>query len=1119
MSKATINVPVLVQNIKVDENYQYYIRPLFFPNPVATHRRYEVAVSYFKQAVRSHFKGFELQRYNANQLLWYTFNPKMNHRLLKMEFIAGKQTIRGKFSVVTFKLQDITFVCLPTFSSYVFMVEKEFSSKKQIAIRTREVIEGLLRDFKKGANTDTWDMEPHYSAKGEFTTLLEFNVNVDDGKFGFESDSYNWMYALFGGAQDFSGEVEIEKVGVDLNELYPTNLKRAFEREDLVKQLTRVVYQKENTPIVLVGGEGVGKSSLVQEVVYRYKTSNKLQNANKLTKFWHIDPTRIIAGMSIVGMWQKRFESILQHVQERLYKEHKIKKTDKILIDNVVAMLRIGKSASNNMTLSDVLRTYLEKRLIQVVVVATPEEWKIIQEKDRRFADLFQVIRVQEPSRVTAVKMILEQRKLLEIENECNISVPAVRQLFTIQRNYFKRKSLPGSVAKLLNQLTTKYKFRSIDVEEVQQEFRQYSGLNMQMFDDAYVFEDQEVRKNIEASLIGQPEAVTALTSLVHVIKAKLTNPNKPLGSFLFIGPTGVGKTEAAKILCRYLLGNEDKLMRFDMNEYIDESALSRLIGDYYNPEGQLTGKIRYNPFGVLLFDEIEKAHPKVHDLLLQVLDDGRLTDSLGRTVDFANTIIIMTSNIGAQQVDQKLGFETIGASDNAIYNKAVENFFRPEFINRIGKIIIFNSLELQNILEIAKLQIQNLLKRDGFVRRTTILNISTEALEWVARRGYNSKMGGRALRRQIEKDLTAFTADQLVRTRIENPVIFDISLKDGKLAPRIQILDFVEPLLDNWLPNIPEEKRLKPFYGFLLRELEQIEDEIKRLEERWDEEDEEEDEDELIVIDADNKDSIDWQYYEFKNQIADKKEHFNRILLGFRSKYLDNIATNAFRLKTSTSSIIYNRPESTSKIDRILMKDKLFQKSALDELRYVYQNSPDQFDRQQSAYLEDLLDMAFMKLRVGSMHKNEPDKVAITISSTISNQGDDEIEFLQECYVALLDHLDIGFKKIDNKIEAEDHGLYTLLSSEHGFHLFYRSHQNPLPIQVEITKEGKNDAEMNPHVIRLYDIWLGKENKASTVTDLRTGFTNQATITSSEFKLFLYAGLSTDYRLEYNRN
>lgn len=1117
MSKATINVPVLVQNTKVDEHYQYYIRPLFFPNPVATHRRYEVAVSYFKQAVIGHFKGFELKRYNADQLLWYTFSPKLNHRLLKMEFIAGKQTVRGKFSVVTFELQGITFVCLPTFSSYVFMLEEGETSKKDIAIRTREVIERLLRDYKKGAKLDTWDMEPHYAAKGEFTTTLEFNVNVNDGKFGFEGDTYEWMYALFGGTQDFSGEVELEKVGVDLNELYPTNLKRAFEREDLVAQLTRVIYQKENTPIVLVGGEGVGKSSVMQEVVYRYKTRNKHKNATKISKFWHIDPTRVIAGMSIVGMWQKRFESILQHVQERLQKEHKIKDTDKILIDNVVAMLRIGKSASNNMTLSDVLRTYLEKRLIQVVVVASPEEWKIIQEKDRRFADLFQVIRVQEPSRTTAVKMILEQRKLLEIENECSISVPAIRQLFTIQRNYFKRKALPGSVAKLLKQLTTKYKFRTIDVEEVQEEFKQYSGLNVQIFDDAYVFEEQEVRKNIEASLIGQPQAVGALADLVQVIKAKLTNPEKPLGSFLFIGPTGVGKTEAAKILCRYLLGNEDKLMRFDMNEYIDESALSRLVGDYYNPEGQLTGKIRYNPFGVLLFDEIEKAHPKVHDLLLQVLDDGRLTDSLGRTVDFANTIIIMTSNIGAQQVDQKLGFETIGASDNAIYNKAVENFFRPEFINRIGKIIIFNALELQNILEIAKLQIQNLLKRDGFVRRTTILNISTEALEWVARRGYNSKMGGRALRRQIEKDLTAFTADQLVRTRIENPVIFDISLKDGKLAPSIKILDFVEPLQENWLPNVPEEKRLKPFYGFLLRELDQIEAKIKKLEEKWDEEAEDDDEDELIVIDANNEEDLDWQYYEFKNQIVDKKEHFNRILLGFRSKYLDNIATNAFRLKTSTSSIIYNRPTSTSKIDRILMKDKLFQKSALDELKYVYQNSPDQFDRQQSAYLEDLLDISFMKLRVAGMYSNEPDKIEVRITSSISNQGEDEIEFLQECYTNLLDHLDIGFKKIDNCIEAEDYGLYELLKNEDGFHLFYRSHQNPLPIQVEITKKGLDRNDLNPHVIRLYDIWLGKDNKASTVTDLRTGFTNQAAITSSEFKLFLYAGLSTTYRLEYH--
>ena len=253
-------------------------------------------------------------------------------------------------------------------------------------------------------------------------------------------------------------------------------------------------------------------------------------------------------------------------------------------------------------------------------------------------------------------------------------------------------------------------------------------------------------------------------------------------------------------------------MMRFDMNEYIDGGAVHRLIGDEHNPEGHLTGKVRYQPYGIVLFDEIEKAHPRVHDLLLQVLDDGRLTDSLGKTVDFTGTIIIMTSNVGARAASAQVGFDTGQRDDSSVYRKAVENRFRPEFINRIDRIVIFESLQLEHILSIARLQIKELLKRDGFVRRTTILNISSDALEWVARRGYDEKMGGRALKRQIEKDLTTLSAEQLITTHTDNPIIFDILFEDQKLVPKITPLAFCDALGEGWMPELPEISRGKRF-------------------------------------------------------------------------------------------------------------------------------------------------------------------------------------------------------------------------------------------------------------------------------------------------------------------
>lgn len=1092
MSQVTVTIPVLVQHTHINEQQQYYISPVFYRSPIGVNRRYEQAVAQFKKEVRAHFKGYAIGRNNANHLLWYLFNPILKHYIFDFNFIASKQLFRGKVSVVVFELQGQWFACLPSFSSFTFVLE-EGNKKAAIKAQTQTIIEKLLRLYRKEQQVTTVDLEGFWAEKGEFVTVLTFKLNVTYQQFKFTHGAEDWFFTFFGGQENFDGADEVSKVGQNLNELYPANLQRAFERESLVEQLKAIIYQKENTPIVLLGADGVGKHSLIQEVVYRYCKEWTGSDAAKMQRIWQVDPTRIIAGMSVVGMWQKRFEAILQHLKTR----QKLK-SDQLLIDNVVAMLRIGKSAQNSMTLSDVLKPYLEKRQLQVILIATPEEWKLVQEKDRRFTDLFQVVRLQEPNMPTAVRMVLEYRKQLELKHACTISIPAVRQLFAIQRNYFKRKALPGSVCKLLTQLAVKHSYRTVDVEEVQAAFEIYSGLSSQIFDDSYVFEEREVEQYIRSVLIGQEAAVQCMSDAIHTIKAKLNNPDKPLGSFFFIGPTGVGKTEAAKIVCKYLLGDANKLMRFDMNEYIDAGALSRLIGDYYNPEGQLTGKVRYNPFGVILFDEIEKAHPKIHDLLLQVLDDGRLTDALGRTVDFANTIIIMTSNIGAAEVSQQLGFQTQNANPNAIYQKAVENFFRPEFINRIDQTVIFNPLELEHILKIAKLQIQSLLSRDGFVRRTTILNISEEALEWVARRGFNAKMGGRALKRQIEKDLTAFSAEQLTQTTAEQPIILSIELENGLFSPKIEVLQFAEPMQEALLPRLPNDKQMKRFYRELIEQLEKVEEQLLSVDQPMD----------YYSDEADGAEG-DWQYYDLKEQLLDLKEHANRMLLGFRSPYFDRIVSIALRLKSSgTGSIIYKN--ETSSIDKTLIKEKLFSKSALEELRYVYQNAPDQFDRYDSICLTDYINVALLDLKVQQLVADEWDRMELQIKSPISGQGKPEIKYLKAQYEKVLEDMGWVYQQQGDSFLIEGYGLEALLHAEQGYHLFYRSHQNPLPIKVSLTHQEKEKVAPvgTNQVVRLYDLSLGETHKAATITDLRTGYTNQAKMTAEEYKLLLYASL-----------
>ncbi|MEM1321566.1 MAG: AAA family ATPase [Bacteroidota bacterium] len=985
------------------------------------------------------------------------------------------------------------------------MLEKDEKGYVNINQQVEKVVRQLLKKIRN--EDDDFNAEDYFADKSEFTSSTSLNVYITEGNFQFEQEDTDWLFARQGSDHQFDGATEIEKVGNDLNSRYPAELGRAFFRDELVDRIYNIVYNPENTPLVIIGPEGVGKHTLLHEVLRRYMDLYFKGNDIEVQKIWHIDPTRIIAGMKYVGWWQKRFEAILRYVRDR-HLQHAKKKdsaSDKIMIDNVVSLLRIGKSSQNSMTLSDVLKPYLEKRQLQLILIATFEEWKILQEKDRRFSDLFQVVRVQEPNHESAIKMVLKQRHYLEIEYDCEFTIQAIKQLFAIQRNYLHRKALPGSILKLMNQLAVKYRSQNIDLPEVRDEFESFSGLNEIIFDADYTFEENEVHDAIAAQLVGQPDAVATLADAIHTIKAKLTDPTKPLASFLFIGPTGVGKTQAAKVLCDYLMGNPKHLLRFDMNEYIDAQAVHRLIGDEHNPEGHLTGKVRYRPFGIILFDEIEKAHPKVHDLLLQVLDDGRLTDSLGKTVDFSGNIIIMTSNVGAREAAGQLGFVAGQRDDSAVYRKAVENRFRPEFVNRIDRIVIFRSLEVDHILNIARLQIKDLLKRDGFVRRTTILNISTEALEWVARRGYNAKMGGRALKRQIEKDLTTLSAEQLISTHTDNPIIFSILFKEGQLVPRIIPLDFVEPIEEDWLPQLPEEARGRGFFNRLLKLVERLEYQVRRMEEENDEADSE-----LIVIGNDAGEALNWQYYHFKDQIAATKQRISTLSLGFKEKHFREGPAIPLRLKRGT---VTPRRDSVTRSIKESIRDRLFQQEALHEITEYYEYASAQFDSLETEFINSYLDVGFLLLFGKGFLREEVETIELHFQSCINGLGDQEIEFLMQHYNELLSELDIQhqIEAQEKWIRIEGHSVASLFMGETGIHLFYRSHQNPLPILVHMIKLPRTKPEQlsipdGARVIRIYD-------SNSTLTDLRSGFSNAMNISARELKLLLFSGLPKAFR------
>jgi len=1085
MSHIAFEFPVIVRTIQVGDQQVYHIKPLFLRFPEASHQRFEVAINNFKKELRTRFKGFVLDSNNRNFVLWYKFNPKLKFKTIKLEFEAGKQFVSEKFSFASFSVKGHQFVILPSFDNQILMVRKNDAGKFDYKEEVRDYIIKYLREQRK-LTGEKIEIANYVASKSAFITAVNINLNIKYDGIKLKQEWPSFFFSSVGGGEKFDGWVELTKVGRDLNLDYPSGLRRAYHCDEIVNRIYNVIYQLNNSPIVLLGKEGVGKSSIIEEIVFQYKEKNHHKNFEHQERMWLVDPTRIIAGMSIVGMWQKRFESILNHFIER--KKELKQRSDKLVISNIVSMLRIGKSSQNSMTLSDVLKPYLEKRQLQIVMIATPDEWKVLQEQDRRFADLFQVIRISEPDEETAVKMVAEQRKNIELDYSCQINSLAIPQLFSIHRNYWKHRSLPGSIIDFMRQLANKYKYRAIDAHEIRTEFEASSGLQLEIFDDTYLLDGKELRKEIAKNLVGQEDAVECLVNVIHTIKAKLNDPEKPFGSFLFIGPTGVGKTQAAKVLCNFLTGNKEQLIRFDMNEYIDAYSVDRLIGDAANPQGQLTGAVRYKPFGIILFDEIEKAHSKVHDLLLQVLDDGRLTDSQGRTVDFTNSIIIMTSNVGAQDAKAKVGFSSSNDEEALIFRKAVERNFRPEFVNRIDQIVIFNPLELHHIYRIAELQIKELLSRDGFVRRTTLLNVSPDALKWVAERGFNSRMGGRALKRQIERDLTTLSAEQLIAHYSDQPILFEIQLKDKKLFPVITPLDFVDALPTDWLPVMPEERSGKRFYRKLLGKLDSLETRLLR--------------DHSVLINAGDLDRDTIHAFTLRDSFEEMREHYRRQELGFGHDIIQQNHVIPMRLKRVRSSSFVANNEGSEKAMREMHKDKYFQKEGLEELNTVYKYSQNQFDKTISSYFNDYLNFEFLATFTKGFLKDNLEEIEVQFTSYISNSGKDEIEYLLEIYKNLANDLGVEYKvnkKLGN-LTIKGFNISKILDREQGIHLFYITHHSPIPIKLTLRKNGK--------VLRDYYKIIRVYNGTDTLTDIRSGYTTAINLTALELKLLVYAGM-----------
>ena len=370
-------------------------------------------------------------------------------------------------------------------------------------------------------------------------------------------------------------------------------------------------------------------------------------------------------------------------------------------------------------------------------------------------------------------------------------------------------------------------------------------------------------------------------------------------------------------------------------------------------------------------------------------------------------------------------------------------------------------------------------------------MNISQEALEWVAQRGFNERMGGRALKRQIEKDLTSLSAEQLISSYSEQPILFDIDYDGTQLIPKINLLEFVTSLEEGWLPTLPDERHGRRFYGDLIKRLEKIERQSNRGQS----------EDGIIVV-GDEKESLNWQHYHFTNRMAEVKERLKLMMAGFRDRYFTEAPAIPLRLKRIRNT--HSMGVRSDKAVKEMAKDHFFQQEAIQELTDDASYAPPIFDNMGTEFIDNFLNVFILEGAAKRFLRKESDQVLIRIQTAVAGLGKEEIVLLHEQYIKVFEALDISFQASTNSslIELEGYGLYDLLKDETGIHLFYGIQQAMIPIKIMVERKDDRSVLKKPlKVIRVY-------NGGNILIDLRSGFSNIMPVTANEFKLLLYAGM-----------
>jgi len=650
----------------------------------------------------------------------------------------------------------------------------------------------------------------------------------------------------------------LEKYGRDIvQNVKDGKVDPVIGRDEEIRSITRILSRKTKNNPVLIGEPGVGKTAIIEGLASRI-VKGDVPASLKNKKIWELDLGALIAGAKYRGEFEERLKAVL--------KEIKSSNGEIIMFIDEIHMI-VGAGAEGAMDAGNMLKPMLARGEIKVIGATTLNEYRKFIEKDSALERRFSPVTVNEPSEKDTIQILKGIRDKYEAHHNVKITDEAIDAAVSLSVRYVNDRFLPDKAIDLIDEAASRARLKTFtepdslkelqeDIEKIKNE-KEEAVIN-QKFEKAAELRDKERTlkekfekeqnkwknkntkaivnitdeniaeviaswtgipakkitedenqklKNLETELhkrvIGQNEAVEAVAKAIRRGRVGLKDPKRPIGSFLFLGPTGVGKTELSKALAEVLFGDENSMIRVDMSEFMEPHSVSKLIGSPpgyvgFDEGGQLTEKIRRKPYSVILFDEIEKAHPDVMNMLLQILEDGRLTDSQGRTVNFKNTVIIMTSNLGARVITDKkfLGF-TNNTSENTAENhkqneqKEYENTkkevmdilkkeLRPEFINRIDEIIVFHKLndnEIGQIIDIMLKEVVNRLKEQKYD-----IELGPEVKELVAKEGIDKNFGARPLRRTIQNLVEDKLAEEILDNKLNKGKLAKFTVKDGKM-------------------------------------------------------------------------------------------------------------------------------------------------------------------------------------------------------------------------------------------------------------------------------------------------------------------------------------------------